>query len=89
MIRTISNYPRFRITVMGSDKPGSPKTIVVHFHKRWSQLFAPLTWDYTHSSDIWLMHDEAVRLVEGRYTELSTPQARRQVQSIPAAAIGL
>ncbi len=81
-IRTIRRSAYFRIVCMG-------EYLVVHFHSRFSQLFSPLTWHYTHFSDIDLMEREAGLLCAGRYSELRTRQAREQVQSVPAASLGL
>lgn len=81
-IRVIRNCGDFRISQMGG-------CVVVNFHRRFSQLFSPLSWEYTHWSDIDLLEQEARLLCSGLYSRLSTSIARRQVQSVPAAALGL
>jgi hypothetical protein len=82
MIKVIKNAGAYRISRMGN-------SIVINFHGRWSQLFTPLSWEYTDPSDITLLESDAIRLIKGRYAELATKQAIEQVQSVPAAALGL
>lgn len=82
MIRVIQSNRNFRVSLMG-------RSIVVNFHGRFSKLFSPLSWEYTHPSDISLLEREADLLCAGLYGRLATLQARRQVESVPAASLGI
>lgn len=82
MIKVIKNAGAYRISRMGN-------SIVINFHGRWSQLFRPLSWEYTHPLDLALLEADAIRLITGRYADLATLQARKQVESVPAASLGL
>ena len=82
MIRVIKRTRNFRVSITG-------KTVVINFHRRFASLFVPLTWEYTHASDISLLEQEANLLTSGQYQYLSTLQARRQVESVPADSLGI
>ncbi len=78
-IRVLRRHPNFRISRMGG-------YLVVNFHRRFSQLFSPLSWEYTDWSDLDLIEYEAHLLCAGKYSQLSTSIARRQVEAVPAAS---
>ena len=82
MIQVLKSERAYRISRMGN-------SIVVNFHGRWSQLFRPLSWEYTHPSDLLILEAEALRLINGRYSELTLRQAREQVESVPESSLGI
>lgn len=57
--------------------------IVLHMHGRWAKLFSPVSWEYTHCSDIDLLEHEALCIVSGRYDRLATTKVRAQCAIVP------
>lgn len=82
MIYTVKYTNEWRIVRMGN-------SLVLHFHRCWSWLFSPISWEYTHPSDVGVLEHDARCIVSGQYGKLLTRKLKEQVKPVPAAAIGL
>lgn len=81
-MNTVRRAKQWRIDRMG-------RFLVLHMHGRWAKLFTPISWEYTHHSDVDLLEHEALCIVSGRYDRLYTSIVRKQCESVPAMIAGV
>jgi hypothetical protein len=75
-MQVIRRGRQWRIQRMG-------RFVVLFMHGRYSQLFTPVSWEYSHWTDVDILAHEAECIVSGRYDRLHTSLVKRQCETIP------